>query len=158
MENTRLPFPIREASVAPSNAAKADFYLVIVTLLAAISWIFSREAVLLMPPLLFMALRFLLAGLLLGAIGYRELSLLNSEACMRAMKIGLVFGAGMSCWVMGLFMGTHVGEGAFLTSLGVVLGVVSENGKNRTLSTAKKLVMDRHATVAGRACPLLSCP
>ncbi|BDY71567.1 hypothetical protein MUTS9_01490 (plasmid) [Escherichia coli] len=38
------------------------------------------------------------------------------------------------------------------------LGVVSENGKNRTLSTAKKLVMDRHATVAGRACPLLSCP
>ncbi|EDR2577976.1 transposase [Salmonella enterica subsp. enterica] len=39
-----------------------------------------------------------------------------------------------------------------------VLGVVSENGKNRTLSTAKKLVMDRHATVAGRACPLLSCP
>ena len=36
--------------------------------------------------------------------------------------------------------------------------VVSENGKNRTLSTAKKLVMDRHATVAGRACPLLSCP
>ena len=38
------------------------------------------------------------------------------------------------------------------------VGVVSENGKNRTLSTAKKLVMDRHATVAGRACPLLSCP
>lgn len=107
--------------MALSNAAKADFYLVIVTLLAAISWIFSREAVLLMPPLLFMALRFLLAGLLLGAIGYRELSLLNKEACKRAIKVGLVFGAGMSCWVMGLFLGTHVGEGAFLTSLGVVL-------------------------------------
>ncbi len=25
----------------------------------------------------------------------------------------------MSCWVMGLAMGEHVGEGAFLTSLGV---------------------------------------
>lgn len=107
--------------MALSHAAKADIYLVIVTLLAAISWIFSREAVLLMPPLLFMSLRFLLAGLLLGAIGYRELSLLNREACTRAMKVGLVFGAGMSCWVMGLFLGTHVGEGAFLTSLGVVL-------------------------------------
>jgi drug/metabolite transporter (DMT)-like permease len=107
--------------VALSNAAKADLYLVIVTLLAAISWIFSREAVLLMPPLLFMALRFLLAGLLLAAIGYRELSLLNREACLRAMKVGIVFGAGMSCWVMGLFLGKHVGEGAFLTSLGVVL-------------------------------------
>lgn len=107
--------------MALSHAAKADFYLVIVTLLAAISWIFSREAVLLMPPLLFMSLRFLLAGLLLGAIGHRELSLLNREACTRAIKVGLVFGAGMSCWVMGLFLGTHVGEGAFLTSLGVVL-------------------------------------
>ncbi len=104
-----------------SNAAKADLYLVIVTLLAAISWIFSREAVLLMPPLLFMSLRFLLAGLLLGSIGYRELSLLRPEALLRATRVGLVFGAGMSCWVMGLFLGTHVGEGAFLTSLGVVL-------------------------------------
>jgi drug/metabolite transporter (DMT)-like permease len=107
--------------VALSNAAKADLYLVVVTLLAAISWIFSREAVLLMPPLLFMSLRFLLAGILLGAIGYRELSQLSTEACLRATKVGLVFGAGMSCWVMGLFLGTHVGEGAFLTSLGVVL-------------------------------------
>lgn len=107
--------------MALSNAAKADLYLVVVTLLAAISWIFSREAVLLMPPLLFMSLRFLLAGVLLGAIGYRELSQLSTEACLRATKVGLVFGAGMSCWVMGLFLGTHVGEGAFLTSLGVVL-------------------------------------
>jgi len=33
----------------------------------------------------------------------------------------LVFGTAMSCWIMGLFHGTHVGEGAFLTSLGVVI-------------------------------------
>jgi len=46
----------------------------------------------------------------------------------------------------------------FVSLVNTVEGVVSENGKNRTLSTAKKLVMDRHATVAGRACPLLSCP
>ncbi len=39
------------------------------TLLAGISWIFSKEAVLLMPPLLFMALRFLLAGLVLAGVG-----------------------------------------------------------------------------------------
>lgn len=107
--------------MALSHAGKADLYLVIVTLLAAISWIFSREAVLLMPPLLFMSLRFLLAGALLAAIGHRELRQLTPDACVRAIKVGLVFGAGMSCWVMGLFFGTHVGEGAFLTSLGVVL-------------------------------------
>lgn len=107
--------------MALSNAGKADLYLVIVTLLAAVSWIFSREAVLLMPPLLFMSLRFLLAGALLALIGHRQLRLLTADACVRALKVGLVFGAGMSCWVMGLFFGTHVGEGAFLTSLGVVL-------------------------------------
>jgi drug/metabolite transporter (DMT)-like permease len=35
--------------------------------------------------------------------------------------VGLVFGLAMSFWIMGLHFGTHVGEGAFLTSLGVVL-------------------------------------
>lgn len=107
--------------MALSHAGKADLYLVIVTLLAAISWIFSREAILLMPPLLFMSLRFLLAGALLAVIGHRQLRQLTAAAGLRALKVGLVFGAGMSCWVMGLFFGTHVGEGAFLTSLGVVL-------------------------------------
>lgn len=107
--------------MALSNSSKADLYLLMVTLLAAISWIFSREAILLMPPLLFMALRFLLAGALLAALGHQQLRQLNTNTAWRALKVGLVFGAGMSCWVMGLFFGHHVGEGAFLTSLGVVL-------------------------------------
>ena len=48
------------------GSGKADLLLVAVTLLAGVSWIFSKEAVLLMPPLLFMAQRFLLAGLVLA--------------------------------------------------------------------------------------------
>ena len=40
-----------------ASSIKADVMLVGVTLLAAVSWIMSREAVLLMPPLLFMSLR-----------------------------------------------------------------------------------------------------
>lgn len=107
--------------MALSNSSKADLYLLTVTLLAAISWIFSREAILLMPPLLFMALRFLLAGALLAAIGHRQLRQLNLPTALRALTVGLVFGTGMIFWVMGLFFGHHVGEGAFLTSLGVVL-------------------------------------
>lgn len=103
------------------GSASADLMLVGVTLLAAISWIFSREAVLIMPPLFFMALRFLLAAALLGAFAHRELRQLNAAALRRGMGAGLVFGTGMCLWVMGIFHGTHVGEGAFLTSLGVVL-------------------------------------
>jgi len=103
------------------SSIKADVMLVGVTLLAAVSWIMSREAVLLMPPLLFMSLRFLLAALLLAILGHRQLKGLNIHGLRRSMTVGVVFAAGMSCWVMGIFTGTHVGEGAFLTSLGVVL-------------------------------------
>ena len=102
-------------------AAKSDLMLVGVTLLAAVSWIMSREAVLLMPPLLFMSLRFLLASALLAAIGHATLRTLNIHALRQSAGTGLVFAIAMSCWVMGIFTGTHVGEGAFLTSLGVVL-------------------------------------
>ena len=104
-----------------SPSAKADLMLVGVTVLAAVSWIMSREAVLLMPPLLFMCLRFLLASALLAVIGHAALSRLDRHALRRSVGVGLVFAIGMSCWVMGIFTGAHVGEGAFLTSLGVVL-------------------------------------
>lgn len=103
------------------GSGKADLLLVAVTLLAGVSWIFSKEAVLLMPPLLFMALRFLLAGLVLALVGWRQLLRLSADQYKRSVKVGLVFGLAMSFWIMGLHFGTHVGEGAFLTSLGVVL-------------------------------------
>ena len=104
-----------------SNTAKADLLFLVVTLLAAISWMFSKEAVLLMPPMLFIAIRFLLGGLLLGAIGYRELRQLSGAQCRRAIRVGIVFGFAMSCWSVGLHRIEHIGEGAFLTSLAVVL-------------------------------------
>lgn len=104
-----------------SDAHKSDLLLVIVTLLAAISWIFSKEAVLLMPPLLFMALRFLIAGGFLVVIAWRPLARLSGDQLKRGVGVGLVFGIAMSFWVMGLFHITSMGEGAFITSLGVVI-------------------------------------
>lgn len=107
--------------MAVSNTHKSDILLVCVTLLAAISWMFSKEAVLLMPPLLFMALRFLIAGAILVVAATSPLRRLNKAQIRRGINVGLVFGIAMSCWIMGLFYGNHLGEGAFLTSLGVVL-------------------------------------
>ena len=104
-----------------SNTHKSDLLLVVVTLMAAISWIFSKEAVLLMPPLMFMALRFLLAGSVLAVIAWPSLTRLSLDQLRRSAGVGLVFGVAMSFWVMGLFHVTHIGEGAFLTSLGVVI-------------------------------------
>ncbi len=104
-----------------SDSHKSDLLLVLVTLLAAISWMFSKEAILLMPPLLFMGVRFLIAGGLLAIIAWRPLCALNGDQIRRGLGTGSVFGIAMSLWIMGLFYGTSMGEGAFLTSLGVVI-------------------------------------
>ena len=104
-----------------SDARKSDALLVVVTLLAAISWMFSKEAVLLMPPLLFMAARFLTAGGILALVALPALKRLTFDQARRALGVGLVFGIAMSCWVLGLFYSESLGEGAFLTSLGVVI-------------------------------------
>ncbi|ARB45988.1 DMT family transporter [Alloalcanivorax xenomutans] len=107
--------------MALPSSTKSDLLLVCVTLLAAVSWMFSKEAVLLMPPLLFMCLRFLLAGLILALVGHRQLRRMNRDKYWRSVQVGMVFGTAMSFWIMGLHYGNHVGEGAFITSLGVVL-------------------------------------
>lgn len=104
-----------------SDTHKSDLLLVVVTLFAAISWMFSKEAVLLMPPLMFMAARFLIAGTVLAFFARRSLMKLSVDQLRRSVGVGLVFGTAMTCWVMGLVHITSLGEGAFLTSLGVVI-------------------------------------
>lgn len=106
--------------MAVSTTAKSDLLFVAAALLAAISWMFSREAVLAMPPLLFLSLRFLLAGSVLAAFGWHHFKGLTREQFLRAARVGVVFGAGMSCWVTGLHLTSHIGEGAFIISLNVV--------------------------------------
>ena len=104
-----------------SDTQKSDALLFAVTLIAAVSWIFSKEAILLMPPLLFMAERFLLAGFVLVIVAWPALFRLSADQIRRSLGVGLVFGVAMTFWIMGLFHGESMGEGAFLTSLGVVI-------------------------------------
>lgn len=107
--------------MALSDTHKSDLYLVFVTLLAAFSWAFSKEAVLLMPPLMFMSLRFLMAGALLAFFARRQLPRLEFRQVLRGARVGLVFGSAMSCWVMGIWLGVNLGEAAFIVSLAVVI-------------------------------------
>lgn len=108
-----------------SNSAKqqltGDALLLLVTLLAASGWIFSREAVAGLSPLLFMALRFSGAGLLLALIGFRALRRLDKAQWKTALQVGALFGTAMVFWILGLKYSSHIGIGAFLTSLGLVL-------------------------------------
>lgn len=112
--------PLSPASRLPLHL-QADLLLLIVTLLAAAGWIFSREAVAGLAPLLFMALRFSGAGLLLAIIDHRALLALDRTQWLLALRVGLIFGVAMVFWIMGLKLTTHVGIGAFLTSLGLLM-------------------------------------
>lgn len=100
---------------------KADVLLIVVTLLAAAGWIFSKETLLGIPPVLFIGIRFLLAGVVLAALGLRALKKLSAQALKRSLMTGAVFAVAMMFWIMGLYNAKHVGEGAFITSMGVVL-------------------------------------
>ncbi|WP_417224470.1 DMT family transporter [Amphritea sp.] len=105
-----------------SPAARADLLLLLVTLIAAAGWIFSKEALLEMPPLLFIGVRFLLAGLILLIPGYRGcLKLLQQRQIVPVLGLGVLMTGALLCWIMGLYQGHHLGEGAFITSMGVVL-------------------------------------
>lgn len=100
---------------------KADLLLLLVTVLAAISWMFSKEALSGFPPLLFIGTRFLFAGLLLAMPGLPALKSLTRHQWKASSGVGVLFGIAMSTWIMGLFHATHLGEGSFITSLAVVL-------------------------------------
>lgn len=104
-----------------SGHMKADLLLVGVTLLAALGWMFSKEALAGIPPLLFIGIRFLLAGLILFPFGWSKLLRLDRQGWLFSIGVGLSFTLGIMFWIMGLHYASHIGVGAFLTSLGVVL-------------------------------------
>lgn len=100
---------------------KADLLLLLVTLLAAAGWVFSKEALAGLPPLLFIGVRFLLAGLLLAVFGWRQLGALPRRGWLQSILVGTLFAVAMGFWIMGLANASHLGEGAFISSLGIVL-------------------------------------
>lgn len=115
-------FPVSSSpSLARNNPLRADLILLLVTLLAAFGWMFSKETLVGLPPLLFMGLRFFFAGLLLVSLCLRQLNKLDKKQWILSSQVGLLLGIAMSCWVFGLFYTNSLGEGAFITSLAVVI-------------------------------------
>ncbi|PRY70914.1 DMT family transporter [Halomonas ventosae] len=100
---------------------RADLLLLLVTLLAAAGWIFSKEALAGMPPLLFIGTRFLIAGSILALFAFAALRRLSLADWRRAAGVGLIFSAAISLWVLGLHHSRHLGESAFINSLGILL-------------------------------------
>jgi drug/metabolite transporter (DMT)-like permease len=104
-----------------SNPVKADLLLLLTTLLAGAGWIFSKESLAGLTPLLFMGLRFTASGLILVAMDSRSLTRLTRAQWKTAFPVGLFFGCIMIFWVLGLHLANYISVGAFLFSLGIVI-------------------------------------
>ncbi|SEN51723.1 DMT family transporter [Vreelandella aquamarina] len=100
---------------------QADALLLLVTALAAGGWIFSKEALAGMPPLLFIGTRFLLAGLILLGFAWPTLRKMPARRIQRGLLVGVLFSAAIAFWVLGLYHSDHLGESAFINSLGILL-------------------------------------
>ncbi|MEO9273719.1 DMT family transporter [Marinomonas sp. 5E14-1] len=103
-----------------NSGFRAEWILVLVTVLAAFGWIFSKEALAGLPPLFFMGTRFLIAGFVLFLVGKKHFRVMQRVDVKQAIMIGAVMGIAMMSWITGLDKGTNLGVGAFITCLGVV--------------------------------------
>ncbi|WP_254277663.1 DMT family transporter [Halomonas sp. 3H] len=110
-----MPDPIVRAPL------RADLLLLLVTLLAASGWIFSKEALNGLPPLLFIGSRFLLAGLVLAAFAGPALRRISWRNLLAGAGVGVLFSGALTLWILGLYHSHHLGESAFINSLGILL-------------------------------------
>ncbi|WP_022941331.1 DMT family transporter [Psychromonas hadalis] len=100
---------------------KAELILIFATLLAALGWIFSKEALQGMPAFSFIGLRFLLASLCLLPFCYKELRALNKWDILKAMAVGTLLGSSLLLWIHALSVSNALGEGAFIMSLSMLI-------------------------------------
>jgi drug/metabolite transporter (DMT)-like permease len=130
---------------------RAELLLFLVTLLAALGWVFSKYALDEMSPFQFIAMRFLLASLVLLLFCYRQFRQLNQDQLLRSVLTGTVFGFTLLLWVSALQKTPFIGEGAFISSLTVVTVPII----GRLLFGSKlslKLLVALVPAIAGLAC------
>lgn len=100
---------------------KADLLILSSTLIATSGWIFSLKALQGLPPLLFMGIRFLAAGLLISLPALFHPDRNWCRSILSAILPGFLLGLAMMLWILGLRLSSNIGVGAFICSLGNIL-------------------------------------
>ncbi|MGI2258945.1 DMT family transporter [Shewanella sp. GXUN23E] len=100
---------------------KATLLLVLTTMIAALGWIFSKEAIAGLPPFGFIGLRFTLASVCLLPLCYRPMRRANAKDIRAAAGVGILLGGALMCWIHAVAISDTLGEGAFIMSLSMLL-------------------------------------
>ncbi|MFM5712919.1 DMT family transporter [Aeromonas allosaccharophila] len=95
--------------------------MVLVTLLAAAGWLFSKEAIRELPPAAFIGSRFLLAALLLLPLAWLREPLPTRAQLLRAAGCGTLLGASLLLWVTAISQSDALGSGAFIMSVATLM-------------------------------------
>lgn len=98
-----------------------QLFIVLVTVIGASGWFFSKNAILELPSVGFMGMRFLLGALIFLPFSYGELRKMNRQQCWRSCAIGIVLALNLMLWVLGITFSNDFGEGAFLVSLSMLI-------------------------------------
>ncbi|TNJ25451.1 EamA family transporter [Aeromonas sobria] len=95
--------------------------MVLVTLLAAAGWIFSKEAIHELPPAAFIGSRFLLASLLLLPLAWLREPPPTRAQLLRAAGCGTLLGTSLLLWVTAISQSDALGSGAFIMSVATLM-------------------------------------
>ncbi|KGQ70517.1 hypothetical protein A1D23_01615 [Chelonobacter oris] len=98
-----------------------EWMLLMVTMLAALSWLFSKYALLELPPAGFIGVRFFIAALLFLPFACPQLKHLSNVQLKNALTVGICFSLFQFLWVQGMNHAENIGEGAFIVSLSMLL-------------------------------------
>ncbi|KXF81095.1 DMT family transporter [Enterovibrio coralii] len=100
---------------------RASLILLVVTILAAWGWIFSKEAIQGLPPFGFVGLRFLVASLCLLPFCFSKIKKVDKGDLIRASGVGSLLSCALLFWIYAMSVSTSLGEGAFIMSLSMLI-------------------------------------
>ncbi|EMH6401814.1 DMT family transporter [Providencia rettgeri] len=99
---------------------KAEFFLVLTTIIAAWGWVFSREAVQGMPIFAFLGSRFLLAAIILAPFCRGKKNRITVKQLPKILMTGGWMSLNMALWIHAVAITDSIGEGAFIMSLAML--------------------------------------
>ncbi len=104
---------------------RAELYLFLASVLAALGWIASKLVVLNMPGEVFIAIRFLLAGLILLPFCYKRILRLSLKQLIMGCGVGVFLGVGFQVLIYAVSINHSLSEGAFIMSLAMIIAPVT---------------------------------
>ncbi|WP_417883482.1 DMT family transporter [Vibrio rumoiensis] len=103
-----------------NQETKATLILICTTIFAGLGWIFSKQAIMGLPPFAFIGTRFIAASILLLPFCYKQLFKLTRTQIINSASVGILMSCALLTWVTAISVTDTLAEGAFISSLAML--------------------------------------